>query len=226
MTAAQTLPLLESGMRLSSEEFLRRWYALPDLKSAELINGVVHIPQYVTVIHGAAHGSFCCWLGLYLFATPGIEGHLRATWLMDEWNVPQPDLSHIILPEYGGQSTSEGELAAGAPEFILEVSDTDAEMELGEKLKLYESMGVQEYVVAVVKRQELHWFYLMEGRYCRLVANDDGIHRSILFPGLWLDSHAFYQADWSKLQHVAKLGVQSSAHAAFVTRLQQAKKGK
>ena len=38
------LPPLENGDRLTREEFERRYDAMPDLKKAELINGVVYIP--------------------------------------------------------------------------------------------------------------------------------------------------------------------------------------
>ena len=37
------LPLLESGDRLNSDEFLRRYERMPDVKKAELIEGVVYI---------------------------------------------------------------------------------------------------------------------------------------------------------------------------------------
>ena len=40
-TAIALPPPLREGDRLDSEEFLRRWEAMPELKHAELIDGTV-----------------------------------------------------------------------------------------------------------------------------------------------------------------------------------------
>jgi hypothetical protein len=36
---------LRAGQRLSREEFMRRWEAMPQLKFAELIKGMVYMPS-------------------------------------------------------------------------------------------------------------------------------------------------------------------------------------
>ena len=43
-SAPVLLPPLREGDRLTREEFLRRWEAMPDLKWAELIDGIVYMP--------------------------------------------------------------------------------------------------------------------------------------------------------------------------------------
>ena len=48
-------PPLRDGDRLTSDEFLRRWEAMPDLKHAELIDGIVHMPSPVSYKHGDYH---------------------------------------------------------------------------------------------------------------------------------------------------------------------------
>jgi hypothetical protein len=50
LAAASTLAALREGDRLTANEFLRRWDAMPELKRAELIDGVVFSPW--------GHGSF------------------------------------------------------------------------------------------------------------------------------------------------------------------------
>ena len=40
---------LITGERMDSAEFLRRWDALPDVKNAELIEGVVFVPSPVSL---------------------------------------------------------------------------------------------------------------------------------------------------------------------------------
>jgi len=41
-------PPLENGARLTSREFLRHYEAMPDVKKAELIEGVVYMPSPVS----------------------------------------------------------------------------------------------------------------------------------------------------------------------------------
>ena len=48
-------------MNMSGEEFLRRWEAMPDLKHAELIDGIVHMPSPVSFKHSILHGPLCGW---------------------------------------------------------------------------------------------------------------------------------------------------------------------
>src|ERR1700685_2283183 len=91
-------PLLE-GDCLTSGEFLRRWEAMPDLKQAELIDGIVYTPSPVGRDHGRLECLLTGWLNFYEVGTPGCMGSIEATWLMGERNVPQPDITLTIFPE-------------------------------------------------------------------------------------------------------------------------------
>src|SRR5262249_6517637 len=65
-------PPLENGDRLTREEFERRYDAMPNLKKAELIEGVVYLPSPVRFQHhGSPHLDFVTWLGTYRAKTPG-----------------------------------------------------------------------------------------------------------------------------------------------------------
>jgi len=69
---ATTIPSFESGDRLTRPEFERRYQAMPHLKKAELIEGVVYVPSPVrSASHAQPHGFMMTWLGVYLAATPG-----------------------------------------------------------------------------------------------------------------------------------------------------------
>jgi hypothetical protein len=74
-------PLLE-GDSLTSEEFIRRWELIPDLKHAELIDGIVYMPSPVSAGHGDIQSTLNGWLNVYAMATPGCRPGLEATWLM------------------------------------------------------------------------------------------------------------------------------------------------
>ncbi len=52
----QEIPLLENGDRLTRPEFERRYAAMPQVKKAELIEGIVYMPSPVRACqHGRPH---------------------------------------------------------------------------------------------------------------------------------------------------------------------------
>jgi hypothetical protein len=51
----------------------------------------------------------------------------------------------------------------------------------------------------------------------------DGILRSEVFPGLWLDSVAFLANDKKRVREVLSQGLASPEHAAFVAKLAKGK---
>jgi Uma2 family endonuclease len=211
------LPLI-NGEKLPRDEFLRRYEAMPNVKKAELIGGVVRMPAPVSLAHATRDNRLSTWLGVYAAFTPGCEAANNATWLMLE-DAPQPDSSLRILPEHGGSSGIEGLYAAGAPELIGEVSQTSADIDLGDKKKLYREAGVREYIVFLVAQRELRWYRLSGNRYQLLPIPTDGILRSGVFPGLWLDVAALLKGDMPRVLEALHQGLKSPAHAAFVSRL-------
>ena len=58
-----SLPPLENGDRLTRAEFERRYDAMPGVKKAELIEGVVYMPSPVRLRrHGEPHALTLGWL--------------------------------------------------------------------------------------------------------------------------------------------------------------------
>src|SRR5579871_3738526 len=108
MAAHSLPPPLRDGDRLTSDEFMRRWEAMPNLKHAELIDGIVYMPSPVSFPHSRFHLTFSGWLFVYESGTPGCQGGSEGTWLMGKRDVPQPDLTLRIDPAHGGQSGNEG----------------------------------------------------------------------------------------------------------------------
>ena len=217
-------PALLEGDRLDSSEFLRRWEAMPLLKHAELINGVVFMPSPVYDPHSTVQFAMTGWLGIYGEATPGCKGGSEGTWVMGPKDVPQPDVTLSILPECGGQSRVEGNLSAGAPELIVEVTGSSYSRDLGVKLELYRTVGVREYLTVLPHPRQVIWRQLARGRYREIKPDEDGLLRSVVFPGLWLDPAALWNPKRSVKTAVDK-GTRSPEHAAFVKRL-AAKRGK
>jgi Uma2 family endonuclease len=199
-------PGLVTGERLTVDEFLRRWEELPDLKNAELIDGIVYVSSPVGLEHSRLDTRIIWWLSHYACLTPGCDGGSNGTWLMAD-SAPQPDADLCILPSHGGQSGNKGPLAADAPELAVEICVTSADLDLGPKQALYQRAGVREYITVEAPGQRLIWRGLENGGYVTLALHPDGIIRSQVFPGLWLDLAAFWANDRARMLEVLSAGL-------------------
>ncbi|MBD2500272.1 Uma2 family endonuclease [Anabaena azotica] len=214
-----TTPPLENGDKLTRAEFERRYHAMPNLKKAELIEGVVYLPSPVRAKkHGKPHASIITWLGTYEAATPGVETLDNPTVRLDADNEPQPDA--VLRIEQGGQSRiTEDDYITGAPELIVEIAASSAAYDLHEKLKVYRRNQVQEYLVWRVYDRQFDWFRLNEGEYIQLEANADNIFCSQVFPGLWLDKAALLSGNLAHVLTILQQGLSTAEHQIFVDKL-------
>ena len=55
VTSDPAIPALQPGDRLTRAEFERRYFAMPNLKNAELVEGVVILPSPVSKTHAGLH---------------------------------------------------------------------------------------------------------------------------------------------------------------------------
>jgi Uma2 family endonuclease len=220
------VPPLRHGDRLTRAEFERRYDAMPNLKKAELIEGVVHMPSPVRWLHhGKPDRHISSWLGVYEADTPGVEGGTNATARLDLANEPQPAAILIISPECGGQARiSADDYLEGAPELVFEVSANSAAVDLGLKHEAYQRNGVREYGIWRVTDQVVDWFVLRGDKFERLVPGLEGFFQSETFPGLWLDPAALLRFDLPTVLAVLRRGLAIPEHAAFVAKLEAARK--
>jgi Uma2 family endonuclease len=217
----EPIPPLENGDRLTRAEFERRYEAMPHVKKAELIEGVVYMPSPARLRkHGRPHAHVLAWLGTYEAGTPGVLAADNATARIDLDNEPQPDALLMIEPAWGGQARiSEDDYVEGAPELVVEVASSSVSYDLGVKLNAYRRNGVREYVVWRVQDGAIDWFVLREGRYAVQAAGADGLLRSEVFPGLWLDAGALLRGDLARVLAVVREGLGCPGHGEFVERL-------
>jgi len=222
------IPALEQGDVLTRDEFERRYDAMPDLKKAELIEGVVHIPAAVRWHrHGSPHAILVTWMGTYCMATPGTDAGDNSSIRLDMENEPQPHAAMIIEPACGGQAQiSSDDYVESAPELVAEVSASTVSIDLNAKLRVYLRNGVREYLVWRVRDKAVDWFVLKKGKYQPLRPDAAGVLRSKVFPGLWLDPEALVRRDRVKVNEVLQQGLASPEHAALVTKLQQQRDSK
>ncbi len=208
---------------MTVREFLRRWESMPDVKFAELIDGVVYMPSPQTSDHGRTEIRVGTWLGIYIANTPGCDAGSQSTWLMLQ-SAPQPDTYLWIQPGYGGQSRTRGKYHLGAPELAAEICFSSDAYDLGVKKALYQRAGVQEYIAILVEEEEIRWHRLVKGEYRLCRPASKGVFRSTVFPGLWLDGPALWKYDVIRLLHTLERGLQSAEHAAFMKELAARKK--
>ena len=170
------IPPLEPGDHLTRAEFERRYENMPEVKKAELIEGVVYMPSPVRMTrHAVPHAKFIIWLGTYQVLTPGIEIADNGTIRLEEDTEVQPDGCLYILPALGGRTRlAADDYLEGGPELVGEIAASSVSFDLHTKLAVYERNGVQEYVVWRVADQAVDWFVLKDGRFERMAA-DDGV---------------------------------------------------
>ena len=178
---------LESGDCMSREEFHRRYLARPDIKKAELIDGVVYVSSPVRFDrHARPHFLVVTWLGMYVAVTPGVQpGGDNATIYLAGGHEVQPD-AFLWRPELGTARLRDDGYLEGAPQLIVEVAASSVSYDLHLKKEAYRRNGVPEYVVWRVEDRAIDWLRLVDGEYVRVEPDADGAIESEQFPGLRL----------------------------------------
>jgi Uma2 family endonuclease len=215
---------LIEGQRLDQPTFHSLYQAMPAGTRAELIGGVVHMPGPVDRAHGRAQVPVIVWLDYYAENTPGVEVLDNATAILGWKSEPQPDVMLRVEPRFGGRTRDQKGFVRGAPELIVEVAKATRYVDLGPKLADYEHAGVVEYVVRALNPDEILWFEQQQGALVKREIDADGIYKSAVLPGLWLDPRALLKGDRRRLRAVIDLGCATREHAAFVRRLAAARK--
>lgn len=219
---AETAPALplENGDRLTRCEFERRYALRPDLKKAQLIEGTVYMPSPVSLVHAEAHSAIQGVLAVYAAFTAGVRVADNATVRLDLDNEPQPDVLLRIAPAAGGRSrVSDDDYIEGPPELVAEIAASSASIDLHAKLRAYRRNGVQEYVVWRTRNRRIDWFELADGDYRTLPADDAGVVRSRVFPGLRLAVGALLNGDLAGALRELQDGIDSDDHRRFAARL-------
>jgi Uma2 family endonuclease len=212
---------LENGECLTAPEFLRRFEAMPKLKKAELIEGIVYMPSPVrSDAHAEPDNLIQTWLGTYAAATPGVKANTNGTVILDFENTPQPDALVRILPECGGLSRlDEKGYLVGPPELIVEIAASSTSIDLHDKLRAYRRNGVGEYLVWRTLDDAVDWFVLADGDYQRQAPDRKLQLRSVTLPGLVLNVPALLAQDGAAVLATLNAALKQPAHRTFVAKL-------
>ncbi|NEO85255.1 MAG: Uma2 family endonuclease [Spirulina sp. SIO3F2] len=194
-----TIPRLENGDRLTQIEFERRYHAMPHLKKAELINGIVYMASPLRINqHGEPHALIIGWLTVYLASHSHLQLGDNCTVRLDPDNEPQPDV--LLRKRSSGTSTISADgYVEGPPELIVEIAASTVSLDMHQKRELYCQMGVQEYLVWRVEDGVIDWFELVNGKYQLVQPNSAGLLCSNVFPGLRLDRTALLSGNLAQV---------------------------
>lgn len=194
--AWETVPFLENGDVLHAREFLRRFERMPDVKKAELIEGIVYMGSPVSVKHAEADSLIQGWLLAYAAKNKQVRVAANVTVQLDPENTVQPDALLRLLPDHGGECRpgDKGYLR-GAPELIVEIAASSASVDLHDKRRAYERNGVKEYLVWRVLEGQLDWFRLEGDEYVKQVPDAGGMIRGGMFLDLCLNVPALLAGD-------------------------------
>jgi Uma2 family endonuclease len=220
------VPPLQSGDRLNRLEFERRYHACRTKQKFELIEGVVYMASPVSHdYHASPHFDLIGWMGIYRTMTPGVRGGDNGTLKLDMENETQPDAFLMVQPTHGGRVRIDSDgYIVGGPELVAEVAASSTSIDAHGKKNVYQANGVQEYILWRVYDDVIEWFVRRKDVF-EVLGTTDGILRSEVLPGLWLDPVAMIDGDMERVMTVAQQGIASPEHAAFLARLQQAAQG-
>jgi Uma2 family endonuclease len=224
---ASVVPALENGDHLSREEFMRRYEARLDIKKAELIGNMVYImASPLRESHSAPDSLFAFLLTHYAAATPFVAARANMTVNLSQESVVQPDWYLRIETAAGGQARiDEDDYLSSAPELVVEIALTTASYDLHTKKDAYQAAGAKEYLVWQALDHHLSWFALTPNGYAPVMPEPDGIFKSRVFPGLWIDAAAFAKNEVRLVEQVLNKGLASPEHAAFVAELKRRAEG-
>lgn len=177
------------------------------------------MPSPVTNLHMMFQSDVSTWLGVYRAQTPGVEHGTTGTVVLDDDNEPQPDA--ILRRISGGNSEVDDKgYLIGSPELHVEVAYSSVSIDLHQKRRACERAGVQEYLVVLIREPGVKAFRLEDGKYREVAPDTDGVWRSEVFPGLWLNVRALLDRDGKALLETLQQGIATDDHRAFVERLQ------
>ncbi len=217
-----TIPLLKIGDRLDQKTFHALYEGSPPGFRAELIGGIVHVSSPIKQPHSWFSIHVGQWLVDYETDTPGVEALNDPTDILDSQSEPQPDACLRVLTECGGQTfIDDDSYLTGPQELVVQISDSTERLDLNQRKRDCEKAGVREYLVIAIRKGKVHWFVRRRAKFKDLPAGKDGIFRSEIFPGLWLDAAALFRRDVKRMRAVLRLGLTSPEHAAFAAKLER-----
>jgi hypothetical protein len=100
LISSQNLPILENGDRVTRDEFERRYHRMPNVKKAELIEGVVNYPQM-----NRAFWKSPFFAGLWLDVSALLAGNRQQVLTVLQEGINSPEHQTFVEALTTGKST-------------------------------------------------------------------------------------------------------------------------
>jgi Uma2 family endonuclease len=98
----------------------------------------------------------------------------------------------------------------------VEIVGSSTAYDLHAKKGAYRRNGVREYLTWITGQRRLVWWELREGEFQEIIPLADGVLKSAVFPGLWLDVPALLRDDKKAVLAMLRQGLDSPDHRAFL----------
>ena len=99
---------------------------------------------------------------------------------------------------------------------MVEIVGSSRAYDLHQKKGAYRRNGVREYLAWITSENKILWWELREGDYHEISAGSDGVVKSRVFPGLWLDIPALLRDDMQTVLATLPRGLESPEHQEFI----------
>jgi hypothetical protein len=222
------VPPFENGDRLDQKTFHDLYERTPFRFRAELVDGIVYlkIPKPVR-LRRRPRLSLSVWLGAYEAETEGVQIAMHATNILIDRNETHPYQTVIVDPALGGRtSINADDFVEGGAELLVEIAERSCSLPYHKKFEQYQKANVREYIIVNLESRNFNWFTNTANGFQPIKPNADGIMKSRVLPGLWLDREATLNDNNKRVRAVLDSGLASPEHAKFVTKLQRKLKRK
>lgn len=132
----------------------------------------------------------------YRILTVGLSSCIRATVKM-KGEMIYPDFIIVIGHGKNKQCTAmyDDNYFDGPPNFILEIHEDTKSKFVKERKALFESAGVQEYLIVNAGLTKIEWNRLSGSKFKKIKPSREGIIKSTSLPGLWIPIPALKKRD-------------------------------
>ena len=163
----------------------------------------------------------------YRLSTPGLYVCTNIAIQIDKMNRITPGLIAMVNAGKFKQCEPNFEDHAfhGPPNFVLDVSDSQDEVDYAQRKLLFEHNKVLEYVILYDDDPlKFSWNRLVDRKYVEIQEDQEGLIKSDALPGLWILTKALKTRDWWSVLGGIDQGITRKEHHDFMRAIWNEKK--
>ena len=170
-------------------------------------------------VQGELASNLSYWLSHFRRFTPCVESLGRVSIFLDPTTEIETTAALWLTPGSVPDVRPRWRRCVGVPQLLVEVTGSVRTKVFRQRLRVYEQSEVREFLVVTGDPRDIA-LYTRQGRYLvQVPPADDGVYRSRVVRGLWLDSAALFSDDLNAMVACIDRGMATEEYAAFVARL-------